>query len=594
MITFDKIPSMLRERDQWVLWKIIQRDKPTKVPFSVGGTPAKSNDSATWSSFDAVHETFQRGGYAGIGFEFSAGDPFCGVDLDGCRDPETGTVAEWAREIIVELDTYAEVSPSHTGVKLFGIGALPTGTGRKKDLDASLKTTDKNPAIECYDRGRYFAVTGWRIKGPVQPQVIGEKLKALCERFWPTVPTRASQDFYAPQAVVERARLYVAKLPPSVSGQSGHNAAFHVACVLIHGFQLERDQALMVFREWNQMCQPPWSDRESEHKIDSAIKAPGQRGYLRNERPERWASVSVPKYEQPQPTRDVATTTLVEAANAYLAMIESGGHGLVDLGLSDLDYALAGGVTKGELVIIAGRPSHGKSLVGLQVLHNWTARGMKSLMISEEMSAIAIGKRTLQFISDIPDEHWQKRLEQLRESVRRHAEQHETCFLAESVGDVATAKSVIEKHVQEHGVECVLVDYAQLLRSPGKSRYEQITNTSVALRELATRLKIILVVLCQLNRSIESRNKFVPVMADLKDTGQFEQDADVIVFCVWPHRIDPHHDPHEYQFYVAKNRNRAINQVGVTCRLLPSRQRVDDARNIDQIAIDAVRNGAPF
>lgn len=594
MINLDKIPTTLRERPHWVLWKIVQRDKPTKVPFSVNGSPAKANDPSTWSPFEEVTAAFMRGGFAGIGYEFLADDSLCGVDLDGCRDPETGVVADWAREIIADLNTYAEVSPSHTGVKLFGVGSLPTGTGRKRDLDASLKTTDKNPAIECYDRGRYFAVTGWRIKGPTEPQPIGDKLKALCERFWPASSSRGSQDFYAPTAVVDRARLYVQKLPPSVSGQSGHNAAFHAACVLVHGFQLERDQALTLFREWNQLCQPPWSDRECEHKIDSAIKAPGERGYLRNTRPEHFAGVRVPKYVQPQPEKDIATTTLVEAANAYIAMVEKGGHGLIDLGLSDLDYALGGGVTKGEMILIAGRPSHGKSLIGLQIIHNWTRRGMKSLMVSEEMSALAIGKRTLQYISEVPDEHWQKRIEQLRRDVQHHAANHVTCFLAESVRTVGAARHVIEQHVEQEGVECVLVDYAQLLQSPGKSRYEQITNTSVELRQLATKLKIALVVLCQLNRQIESRTKFVPTCADLKDTGQLEQDADVIVFCVWPHRIDASNDPNLYQFFVGKNRNRAINQAAVECRLMPSRQRVEDAANLDQVAIDAVRNGAPF
>lgn len=597
MINFEKIPATLRERDQWVLWKIVQRDKPTKVPFSVGGSPAKANDPATWSTFDAVAAEYGRGGFAGIGFEFSADDPFCGVDLDGCRDPETGAVAEWAREIIAEMATYAEVSPSRTGVKLFGVGALTSGTGRKRDLDASLKTTDKNPAIECYDRGRYFAVTGWRLRGPTEPRPVGEKLGVLCERFWPDVTThRGPHDYYAPQAVVERARLYVAKMPPSVSGQGGHNAAFHVACVLACGFQLERDQALALFREWNQTCRPPWSDRECEHKIDSALKQGGERGYLRNVRPRDFARAPVPKYEWPQPERDVATTTLVEAAHAYLAMVENGKHGLIDLGLGDLDYALGGGVAKGEMVLIAGRPSHGKSLVGLQVVHNWTRHGMKALVVSEEMSAIALGKRAIQYITDVPGEYWERQLGALRADIARYAAEHATCFIVESARTVGVACAVVDKHVEQHGVECVLIDYAQLLQGPGKSRYEQITNTSISLKQLANRHNIVLVVLCQLNRQIEARKEFKPCLADLKDSGQLEQDADVVVMAVWPHRVDPATDPHKYQFFIGKNRNRAINAdaAGVVCRLLPNRQRIEDSDDNDAAAIAAFEDGPAF
>jgi replicative DNA helicase len=82
----------------------------------------------------------------------------------------------------------------------------------------------------------------------------------------------------------------------------------------------------------------------------------------------------------------------------------------------------------------------------------------------------------------------------------------------------------------------------------------------------------VLVALCQLNREIEGRTKFVPQMSDLRDTGQLEQDADVIMFGVWPHRIDPKNDPYEYQFFIAKNRNRAINDPAVKVRFEPSRQ----------------------
>src|SRR5690606_16659701 len=148
------------------------------------------------------------------------------------------------------------------------------------------------------------------------------------------------------------------------------------------------------------------------------------------------------------------------------------------------------------------------------------------------------------------------------------------CYIAESCGTCEAAIEQIERAVENHQVECVVVDYAQLLRSPGKNRYEQVTNTSIALRQVATKHKIVLVVLCQLNRAIESRNKFVPMNSDLKETGQLEQDADVIIFLVWPHRIDSKNPPHEYKFYVGKNRNRAINQTSVVCRFEPSRQRV--------------------
>lgn len=151
-VDLNKIPISLRELPQWVLWKFgahKQGDKPTKLPFQVNGSIASANKRETWATFEAVSKVYQSGGYSGIGFEFSASDPFCGIDLDGCRNSETGDVAEWAREIVLVLNTYAEVSPSGSGVKLFLRGKLPFVTGKKKKLDVET-VSDKTPVIEIY------------------------------------------------------------------------------------------------------------------------------------------------------------------------------------------------------------------------------------------------------------------------------------------------------------------------------------------------------------------------------------------------------------------------------------------------------------
>ncbi len=72
---------------------------------------------------------------------------------------------------------------------------------------------------------------------------------------------------------IERARRYIEKCPPAVSGQGGHDGTFHVAAVLAHGFGLGEAAALALLAEWNRSCVPPWSQRELRHKIESASKA---------------------------------------------------------------------------------------------------------------------------------------------------------------------------------------------------------------------------------------------------------------------------------------------------------------------------------
>ena len=84
----------------------------------------------------------------------------------------------------------------------------------------------------------------------------------------------------------ERARLYIAKCPPAISGQRGHDATFHVAAVLFNGFALSETDSLALLGEYNQRCVPPWSEAELIHKVKSAANAqhPDPRGYLLNGR----------------------------------------------------------------------------------------------------------------------------------------------------------------------------------------------------------------------------------------------------------------------------------------------------------------------
>lgn len=142
------MPSELRSRPQWVGWRVEQRDgKPTKVPTAPhGDRMARVNDPTTWGLLSEVD--LDR--CDGIGFVFTAGDPYCGIDLDGCRDRRTGTLSVWAKRILEELDSYAEISPSQSGVHIFVRGTLPE-EGRRWG------------SIELYDQGRYFTVTGWRV-----------------------------------------------------------------------------------------------------------------------------------------------------------------------------------------------------------------------------------------------------------------------------------------------------------------------------------------------------------------------------------------------------------------------------------------------
>ena len=577
-----KVPPELTAIPNWVLWRMAERGgKLTKVPFTPLDRLAEADNAATWCRFEDVVERFNQGGYLGIGFEFGT-EPsgFVGIDLDGCRDPQTGKVAEWAKEIILRMDSYAEVSPSESGVKIFLRGTSPFDSGKNLKLPLFGATGGKSAGIEIYDHRRYFAVTGWRVKGPATCNERQNELDWLKGKFWPDAAPFKGGDFYGDDSVLERARKYLIKCPPAISGQNGSGAAFHVACILVMGFGLSRETAMVLFREWSQTCQPPWSERELAHKIDDAAKQPGQRNFLRNVTPQRWDSISVPNYASlaaPEKT-SINTTTIADAAKKYLDFLESGGgQQFIDMGFPDLDFALAGGVEAGEMIIVAARPSHGKSMLALQFIHHWADNCIPCLMVSEEMSELAIGKRVLQFATDVPQEHWFDRIDTVRRQMTAFSQARAKCRIVENCRSVGAVIEQIDRAVEEDKIGAAVIDYAQLLGGKGKDRYEIVTNTSVALRQAANKHKILMVVLCQLSREIEKRNHFVPVMSDLKESGQLEQDADVILFLVWPWKLDSTQPPKQFRVHVAKNRNRPINANIVQCEFNPARQIIKGA-----------------
>lgn len=163
---FDTVPEILRDRQQWILWRLVIRDgKEVKLPWSVYDDSASSTNPDTWHSFECVVMRYEPAKHAGIGFVFAEDDGFAGVDLDSCRDPKTGIIAPWAKRWLDQQeDCYAEVSPSETGIKIWLKCDLKLGKGRNIKINEHPVVPGKLPGVEMYTQGRYFAFTGHRIK----------------------------------------------------------------------------------------------------------------------------------------------------------------------------------------------------------------------------------------------------------------------------------------------------------------------------------------------------------------------------------------------------------------------------------------------
>jgi putative DNA primase/helicase len=184
------IPNELKALPQWVCWKWELRPdskgvrKWTKPLHNTRNNRyAYSTKPESWTDFEEALAAAPR--FDGIGFVFAPDDPYTGVDLDNCIDAN-GTLASWAAEIVADLDTYTEISPSGSGLKLWVRGELPA-SGRSKGGQGS----DGRGKIEMFSVARYFTVTGHRWESA--PGAVHERQKqltALHERIF-AKPTTA-------------------------------------------------------------------------------------------------------------------------------------------------------------------------------------------------------------------------------------------------------------------------------------------------------------------------------------------------------------------------------------------------------------------
>lgn len=144
------IPEELQERKQWVLWRYEWLDKEkkwSKVPMQTNNKKAISTDPRTWSTFDSVMSTYQKGNHDGIGYVFSANDPYCGIDYDKIFNDAGQIQNDLVNLVLNTLDSYTEYSPSGKGLHTI-IKARKTGKINKVE------------PFECYDQERYFTFTG--------------------------------------------------------------------------------------------------------------------------------------------------------------------------------------------------------------------------------------------------------------------------------------------------------------------------------------------------------------------------------------------------------------------------------------------------
>ena len=223
-----------------------------------------------------------------------------------------------------------------------------------------------------------------------------------------------------------------------------------------------------------------------------------------------------------------------------------------------LDRLLGGGLKPGKQMILAARPSVGKSSLAEQLCINLALHGHACAMFSQEMTCQEMADRATSNIGRIDmgvlqtgklqDEDWSRLVdatERMRDLPMFFDEQP-----ALTLQDIAAKARTLKR---KHDIKLLVIDYIQLCgtTSPKLSRHHQLEEISRGLKTLAKTLGITILTLSQLNREVEKRSSGRPIMADLKESGAIEEDADVVML-MWRHQQGE--DSHLIGMEVPKNR----------------------------------------
>lgn len=262
---------------------------------------------------------------------------------------------------------------------------------------------------------------------------------------------------------------------------------------------------------------------------------------------------------------------LVDFTNALeMRMNAKGGITGVPTGLTDLDKLLCG-LQRGDLVIVAGRPSMGKTSLAGQWAVNRALAGGVTLMFSLEMPIVQLTERAVAVAGridshklrtgELVDDDWERisaamgRLKEARYIVDDTPQLSPHQMLAR-------ARRVKRKH---GALDMVVVDYLQLMDARGDNRNEALGTITRALKLMARELEVPVVLLSQLSRKCEERTDKRPLMSDLRESGAIEQDSDVIVFV---YRDEIYNPSTAYvntaELIVAKQRNGPVGKVMVS------------------------------
>jgi len=258
-----------------------------------------------------------------------------------------------------------------------------------------------------------------------------------------------------------------------------------------------------------------------------------------------------------------AMSMMGEAKQRIKAISVDGIKPGIQSGISQID-AITGGWQRSDLVILAARPSVGKTALATSMAVSAALAGKKVAIFSIEMSSEQVGSRILSSVSGVP-------LQAIRNGGLTLAQLADLESAAERIGRLgiyvddspsgapADMKSKCRKVAVEHGVDMIIVDYLQLMTADksGKdqNRVNEVADISRGLKAIARELNVPVIALSQLSRMSEYRDTGEPRLSDLRDSGAIEQDADVVLMLWRPDSTSMESPIQDVKCKIAKHRN---------------------------------------
>ena len=228
--------------------------------------------------------------------------------------------------------------------------------------------------------------------------------------------------------------------------------------------------------------------------------------------------------------------------------------------------ALTGGLEPGQLVIVAARPSVGKTAFGLGIADHITQHGHTVAFFSLEMTRRELTQRLIalragvsvaaQRSGQLTEEQWSR-----ISACQGKADGQRLFLLDRQAIGVAYVRAVARRIKRQKGLNLIVVDYLGLMRGEGQNRTQEIGSLSRGLKALAKELHVPVIALAQLNRGAEGRTDKRPMLSDLRDSGEVEQDADIVAML---HREELYSADPDWQgvaeLLIRKNRNGPLGE----------------------------------